>query len=335
MPRCPSCTLEFKDLSKHFGKSPKCVPAYNVESCVRTADDSAGSEVENVYCHKLRSRISQDHNSMLYGRLHSPAVCNAWHGCARGWIEEIFREQLECIESASTLAELRSTLTAVIRSSQKIFSDMHSEKTRAAYNKQVVKVPYIPPSLYDSSNGGQVASKSAAKLSIIPLLLRLLTTDPQAQRDMLACSEILKAGHLHNVRAEVLRGPLDGWAARSHPRLFRRAGPNVVRVPIQIHNDDLTALKNGIGSYAHRHKYSVTTAAVLSLHIKNRHKWSRLMLLSVVESGLMKQHGGLAWALAGNITDPQLLTPTILTPDLWHRSGWQRQGGHPYRHFVC
>ena len=71
-----------------------------------------------------------------------------------------------------------------------------------------------------------------------------------------------------------------------------------VRVLIQVHNDDATMV-NPIGSKKGDHKYSVLSGGVVNLPLKMRLSFNYLLLLGVVSAQLLKQNGGIGWALCG------------------------------------
>jgi hypothetical protein len=72
----------------------------------------------------------------------------------------------------------------------------------------------------------------------------------------------------------------------------------VIRVGIGVHNDDGTMV-NPIGTKKGAHKLSITSANILNLPLNLRHSQEYILLISIVNSKLLKERNGLEWSMCG------------------------------------
>ena len=298
--RCPSCGKPAQNLSVHFRSSPQCDPIPAEVARAPPAVEQQGSEAECQFAKMFARQVVTDYNHLRYNKFIDTSSCDAWHTRVVRWIEMIMEHAIDEVKHCDNQDATIATLKAVSSRSLKELRELQSPAARQAFNMKVIRAPYIEPTAYGDASA-QGFKKRAAKLSLTALLERQLQHDAYARKHTLEKSEMFKSGELHMKRATLYSDLSDGWKARSHPDLMRKATAdegNDVRVMLQLHNDDVT-MSNPIGSKRGLHKYSISSAANANLPTQKRCSFDYMMPLSVVEAKCLKAKGGLVWALCG------------------------------------
>ena len=300
--RCPSCGHACKDLNKHYGLKPAC---FKIESekppAPRARASTAGDEAESHFKLKFARRINIDYANLRYKRFMDTSSCDAFHAAALAWIDMMFDSVIEAALSATSIPEASRIMRRVFNEAREVLVTYQSQERRDAYLIKTLKLPYIKPVPY--TDDLEEFKKYAAKFSVREVLGRLLQHDPKARKLIVTKSVEWMKGDKHNVKSDVLTDITDGWRCRSHPHLMRKATAieieeKVIRVGIGIHNDDVT-FANPIGTKRGEHKDSITDASIINLPLNMRHSFEYILLLSVVNSKVLKERGGLEWSLCG------------------------------------
>ena len=302
MLRCPSCGHACKDLNKHYGLKPAC---FKIESekppAPRARASTAGDEAESHFKLKFARRINIDYANLRYKRFMDTSSCDAFHAAALAWIDMMFDSVIEAALSATSIPEASRIMRRVFNEAREVLVTYQSQERRDAYLIKTLKLPYIKPVPY--TDDLEEFKKYAAKFSVREVLGRLLQHDRKARKLIVTKSVEWMKGDKHNVKSDVLTDITDGWRCRSHPHLMRKATAieleeKVIRVGIGIHNDDVT-FANPIGTKRGEHKDSITDASIINLPLNMRHSFEYILLLSVVNSKVLKERGGLEWSLCG------------------------------------
>ena len=97
------------------------------------------------------------------------------------------------LDTSTSVGEAQTAVRGTFQAVARVLANAHSAKRRAAYNKAVLKVPYVEPRLYRSVTLAE-AKKGAVQFSLIELLGRLLQTSKAARDAIITKSEEWKTG---------------------------------------------------------------------------------------------------------------------------------------------
>jgi hypothetical protein len=249
---------------------------------------------------KFARRVVSDYDYLRYKMYTKESTCRRWHTCATAWFELFTDAALDEAKSCTDVATAMEKMREVFALAKKVLCEYESPAARKAYTLKTVKVPYVSPEPLIPL-GSETYREAAAKLSFTKLLARLLQNDPLFRKLILAKSDEWKKGELHMKKADQYTDITDGEKCRNDPDLMRKATAdehNVVRIGMQLHNDDATMV-NPIGTKRGDRKYSITSCAVINVPLHMRLSQDYMFLLSIVAAWLLKEKGGLAWSITG------------------------------------
>jgi hypothetical protein len=179
---CPSCgASNVVDFVQHHRRHPECKkrvldavttgviplpqsPAVDDYAPDAKFADVAASEFYNHILHLVMSGMNT-----LFKKYARPDVMDKCLAIAKGIIE--------CLEQRiSVVHGDKAAVTAAFAATQHALTKVNCEEKRAAYNRKVLKVPYIEPVLFKSISAKE-SQRDAVRFPVVKTMARLLQTN--------------------------------------------------------------------------------------------------------------------------------------------------------------
>lgn len=294
---CPQCHRRCKDLVQHFRENSACDFLAKEEPPNAAAPAVQTSERHALLRHQYVSRLVKDFRELHYEKFVSASAYDEWMSRESrkfDMIEEFILAELR-IRGCGAIAMqvVRESFGVVQQASNKYLS----KDAITAYMVHTLRTPYVVPTPLDPTTTTHKWRKHAASLSLRSLISRQLQHSKEARRAILAKSDDWKTGKYYKLIPPIMSDVSHGAKVRNSWVMAPSDDPEEVRLLLQVHNDDVTFV-NPIGTKRGEHKYSITSVANLNLPGSMRFSWEYIMMLSVVNSKVVKAEG-MSYVLCG------------------------------------